>query len=224
MVVPGLTVGVDGYYKMSQNLIDEGQFGAPIILTAFNYADGLQEGVKLTASYDAGRGRSTATSPGRAQSARTSSLRSSISSRMNWPTSRTTTSISIMIRPGPVRRASPTRSTGQRPSDAVLGRSSVQSGLRASTPTIPNGTAPPTYGVVNLSIVQKLASGHRAAAGRAERGGRDLRDSQRHRCGRRRAAIRAAPHDPGRPDAAFLRCAVHLSRVAGEVEVRQHRG
>src|SRR4029077_10889724 len=32
----------------------------------------------------------------------------------------------------------------------------VQSGLRASTATIPNGVALPTYGVVNLSIVQRL--------------------------------------------------------------------
>jgi hypothetical protein len=28
IVVPGLTLGVDGYYKQSKNLIDEGQFGA----------------------------------------------------------------------------------------------------------------------------------------------------------------------------------------------------
>jgi hypothetical protein len=35
----------------------------------------------------------------------------------------------------------------------------VQSGLRASTDTIPNGRALPTYGVVNLSIVQKLNAG-----------------------------------------------------------------
>ena len=35
----------------------------------------------------------------------------------------------------------------------------VQSGLRASTPTVPNGIALPTYGVVNLSIVQKLKLG-----------------------------------------------------------------
>ena len=51
---PGLTVGVDAYYKISRNLIDEGQFGAPIILTAFNYARGVQQGVELTASYDVG--------------------------------------------------------------------------------------------------------------------------------------------------------------------------
>ncbi|MFZ0018041.1 MAG: TonB-dependent receptor, partial [Acetobacteraceae bacterium] len=54
IVVPGLTIGADGYYKISNNLIDEGQFGAPIILTAFNYAHGRQEGVQLTASYDRG--------------------------------------------------------------------------------------------------------------------------------------------------------------------------
>ena len=40
--------------SMSNNLIDEGQFGAPIILTAFNYAHGLQEGVEFTGSYDRG--------------------------------------------------------------------------------------------------------------------------------------------------------------------------
>jgi hypothetical protein len=34
------TVGVDTYYKQSENLIDEGQFGAPIILTPFNYRYG----------------------------------------------------------------------------------------------------------------------------------------------------------------------------------------
>jgi outer membrane receptor protein involved in Fe transport len=54
IIVPGLTVGIDAYYKIANNLIDEGQFGAPIILTAFNYANGLQEGVEFTGSYDRG--------------------------------------------------------------------------------------------------------------------------------------------------------------------------
>src|SRR6185437_3894595 len=35
--LPGLKLGIDAYYKYSRNLIDEGQFGAPIILTPFNY-------------------------------------------------------------------------------------------------------------------------------------------------------------------------------------------
>jgi outer membrane receptor protein involved in Fe transport len=53
-VTPELTFGIDAYYKRSRNLIDEGQFGAPIILTPFNYAEGRQYGVELTASYDRG--------------------------------------------------------------------------------------------------------------------------------------------------------------------------
>jgi outer membrane receptor for ferrienterochelin and colicins len=46
-----LTVGLDTYYKQSHNLIDEGQFGAPIILTPFNYAQGKQYGAELTGNY-----------------------------------------------------------------------------------------------------------------------------------------------------------------------------
>ncbi|HET6471910.1 MAG TPA: TonB-dependent receptor [Pseudomonadales bacterium] len=50
-VLDSLTLGVDGYYRKSNHLIDEGQFGAPIILTPFNYADGRIKGVEFTASY-----------------------------------------------------------------------------------------------------------------------------------------------------------------------------
>src|ERR1700690_2922599 len=45
------TVGLDTYYKQSTNLIDEGQFGAPIILTPFNYRYGKQYGAEFTANY-----------------------------------------------------------------------------------------------------------------------------------------------------------------------------
>lgn len=44
-------VGVDTYYKQSVNLVDEGQFGAPIILTPFNYRYGKQYGAEFTANY-----------------------------------------------------------------------------------------------------------------------------------------------------------------------------
>ena len=54
VLAPGLTAGVDGYYKRSKNLIDEGQFGAPIILTPFNYARGKQYGLEFKLNY-AGR-------------------------------------------------------------------------------------------------------------------------------------------------------------------------
>ena len=55
-----LTVGVDSYYKQSTDLIDEGQFGAPIILTPFNYARGQVYGVELTGSYHVGHFQSYA--------------------------------------------------------------------------------------------------------------------------------------------------------------------
>jgi TonB dependent receptor len=49
-----LTVGVDGYYKFANNLLDEGQFGAPIVLTPFNYRIGINKGVELTTDYTLG--------------------------------------------------------------------------------------------------------------------------------------------------------------------------
>jgi outer membrane receptor protein involved in Fe transport len=49
-----LTVGLDAYYKEAKNLVDEGQFGAPIILTPFNYAKGYAQGVELSANYAKG--------------------------------------------------------------------------------------------------------------------------------------------------------------------------
>jgi len=52
--VRGLTVGLSAYYKISQNLLDDGQFGAPIIITPFNYANGIVKGVEFNSSYDNG--------------------------------------------------------------------------------------------------------------------------------------------------------------------------
>jgi outer membrane receptor protein involved in Fe transport len=50
----GLTLGLSAYYKIAQNLLDEGQFGAPIALTSFNYANAIVKGVELNTSYDEG--------------------------------------------------------------------------------------------------------------------------------------------------------------------------
>ncbi len=52
IILPGLKLGVDAYYKIASNLLDEGQFGAPIILTNFNYQKGLVKGVEFLATYD----------------------------------------------------------------------------------------------------------------------------------------------------------------------------
>jgi outer membrane receptor protein involved in Fe transport len=49
-----ISVGVDSYFKADSNLLDEGQFGAPIILTPFNYQSGRQYGAEFSSSYNAG--------------------------------------------------------------------------------------------------------------------------------------------------------------------------
>jgi len=46
-----VTIGIDAYYRHSSHLIDEGQFGAPIILTPFNYRSGRIQGVEFTFNY-----------------------------------------------------------------------------------------------------------------------------------------------------------------------------
>jgi outer membrane receptor protein involved in Fe transport len=52
--IPGLEVGVDAYYKIATDLLDDGQFGAAYVLTAFNYAKGENEGVEFKATYKNG--------------------------------------------------------------------------------------------------------------------------------------------------------------------------
>ncbi len=44
-------VGVDTYYSRSTNLLDEGQFGPALIMTPFNYNEGLIYGIEFTANY-----------------------------------------------------------------------------------------------------------------------------------------------------------------------------
>ena len=48
-------VGVDGYYKLVHDLLDEGQFGPALILTPFNYEHGYIYGSEFTATYTGDR-------------------------------------------------------------------------------------------------------------------------------------------------------------------------
>lgn len=50
----GLTLTLGAYYRRSHNLIDEGQFGAPIILTPFNYRRGTIKGAEANLTYQKG--------------------------------------------------------------------------------------------------------------------------------------------------------------------------
>jgi outer membrane receptor protein involved in Fe transport len=51
-IFPGLKADVDAYYKLASDLLDEGQFGAPIIFTPFNYQKGWVKGVELSLNYE----------------------------------------------------------------------------------------------------------------------------------------------------------------------------
>jgi outer membrane receptor protein involved in Fe transport len=52
--IPGLEVGIDGYYKLARDLLDDGQFGAAYVLNGFNYDRGENVGVELKATYKSG--------------------------------------------------------------------------------------------------------------------------------------------------------------------------
>ena len=50
-LTPKLAVGLDGYYKLAKNLLDDGQFGQALVLTAFNYDHAYNDGVEFKATY-----------------------------------------------------------------------------------------------------------------------------------------------------------------------------
>jgi outer membrane receptor protein involved in Fe transport len=52
--IPGLEVGIDAYYKAARDLLDDGQFGAAYVLTAFNYDRAENMGLELKSSYTNG--------------------------------------------------------------------------------------------------------------------------------------------------------------------------
>jgi outer membrane receptor protein involved in Fe transport len=53
-LLPGLTVGLDAYYKIATDLIDDGQFGQAVVLTQFNWAHGYSEGAEAKVKYQNG--------------------------------------------------------------------------------------------------------------------------------------------------------------------------
>ena len=55
--IPGLEVGIDGYYKIARDLLDDGQFGAAYVLSGFNYDRANNLGIELKSSYTNGNFR-----------------------------------------------------------------------------------------------------------------------------------------------------------------------
>jgi outer membrane receptor protein involved in Fe transport len=157
-----LKFGFDAYYKIAQNLLDEGQFGAPIVLTSFNYANAQVKGVELTGSYDSGPW--------------------AIYGNAAWSEAKGTNINSAQFNFQPAELAyiaqnyiyldhnqNVTGSGGvaytfNQDSDWATRLSTdliVGTGLRANLvlpdgSSIPNGLSLPTYAVVNLSAAQKI--------------------------------------------------------------------
>ncbi|HEX3861190.1 MAG TPA: TonB-dependent receptor [Stellaceae bacterium] len=156
IVLPGLKIGVDAYYKIAKNLIDEGQFGAPVVLTPFNYARGYAEGIELTTSYDIDQWSLYGNfAVGRAMG------EDIISGQFNFSPDELAYIANHYIHldhdqtytaSAGVAYTFPTKT---RVSASVV----FGSGLRASTDTVPNGASLPDYQQVNLSVVQKIDTG-----------------------------------------------------------------
>ena len=160
IILPGLAVSLDGYYKLATNWIDEGQFRAPIILSAFNYAKAHVDGVEFTANYDVGAwsiygnaaySRAGCTDINSAQFNFDPDELAFIQRNyihldhdQTWAAS---------------AGAAYTFNQGTKYATRVSADLIVQSGLRADTPTVPNGASLPEYAAINLSIVQKLDLG-----------------------------------------------------------------
>jgi outer membrane receptor protein involved in Fe transport len=156
IILPGLKAGIDAYYKIASDLLDEGQFGAPILFTSFNYQKGLVRGVELSLSCDIDNwsfyGNFAAS---KAQG------KNIISSQFNFSpddlayiadhyihldhdqTYTSSAGIKYTLPPYNTRFAV----------DLTAG-----SGLRTDS-TIPNGASLPGYQQVNFSIVQPIATG-----------------------------------------------------------------
>jgi outer membrane receptor protein involved in Fe transport len=49
-----LDLGIDGYYKIARDLIDNGTFGQALVLSGFNYAHGMVEGVEFSGKFHSG--------------------------------------------------------------------------------------------------------------------------------------------------------------------------
>ncbi len=156
-VAPGLKVEVDAYYKIAKNLIDEGQFGAPILLTPFNYARGFAEGIELTANYDIDNWSLYANfAVAKAMGQQI------ISGQFNFAPDELAYIANHFIHLD--HDQTYTASAGVAytiPSTKTKMSASVifGSGLRSSTATVPNGASLPDYQQVNLSLVQPFATG-----------------------------------------------------------------
>ena len=165
VLLPGLRMGVDAYYKAARNLIDEGQFGAPIILSAFNYRKGQVDGVEFSTSYD----RGPLSLYGNVAYSRAIG-KDIVSSQFDFSAADLQYISRHWIHLDHDQRwtgsggAAYTLFEGTRAQARLLADLLVGSGLRADYTSangdVPNGRALPGYYTVNLSAVQTIKTGY----------------------------------------------------------------
>ncbi len=159
IVLPGLTLGVDGFYKRATNLTDEGQFGSPILLAAFNYSRGDVTGVEFSGTYENG----PVSLFGNLMISRAIG-RKIVSSQFNFSQADLD-----YIGQHWIKQDHDQRFTGSAGAAYTVARATafplrlstdllVGSGLRASASEIPNGRALSGYYTINLSAVQRIES------------------------------------------------------------------
>ncbi|MDE2159920.1 MAG: TonB-dependent receptor, partial [Burkholderiales bacterium] len=153
-------IGIDTYYKQSRHLIDEGQFGAPIILTPFNFRDGRQAGVELSLDY---AGKALAGYANLAfQSARGRGIESA---QFNFPQAELDYIATHYIDLDHEQKITGAAGLSyRRGGTRVSGDLTFGSGLRASLTlpdgsTIPNGAHLPFHAQLNLGLSHEFKTG-----------------------------------------------------------------
>ena len=165
VILPGLRVGVDAYYKSARNLIDEGQFGAPVVLSAFNYRKAQVHGIELSGSYD----RGPVSVYGNVAYSRAIG-KDIVSSQFNFGADELAYISNRWVHLDHDQRwtgsagAAYTAWQGTNHPARLSADLLVGSGLRADYSSagqdIPNGRALPGYYTVNLSAVQTITTGY----------------------------------------------------------------
>ena len=155
----GLTLGLDGYYRTLTQMVDEGQFGAPIILSPFNYARGRIYGTELSMQY----ARGGLTAYGNVAWAKAQGTQID-SNQYNFGATDLAYIANHWIYVDHNQTWTGSAGVAYRWVDGALAGSRLSadmvtgSGLRQSIGTTPNGAALPYYTTFNLSAGHKFAS------------------------------------------------------------------
>ncbi|HEY1661882.1 MAG TPA: TonB-dependent receptor [Verrucomicrobiae bacterium] len=169
-LLPGLTVGVDGYYKKAKNQLDDGFFGQSLILSSFNYSEGKVYGVEFTSSYTHG-GFSTYANVAWGQAMG----KGAATAQFLWGDAATAAYVnSHYIFLDHDQRVTGSfgaayswkesdRFSTRLDTDAIYGSGLRQDGTDSSGNTIPNGASVPSYFSVSVGAEQDIKLTHNTA-------------------------------------------------------------